>query len=252
MMISAGVAQFPLHSSEREGLILAADMALYRAKSTGRNRVCVFENDARRKFDSNPYKLHLLLHLDDLRDLESVTESLDAKQKLPEGHSAKLAQLAVATAALLGLDEKQQAAVRAAALIRDIAQLALPDAVLTRREPLTPEDRAAILSHPAVGHAVVQKAPHLRDMLPGLLHHHERFDGSGYPFGLAGENISMVGRIVAIADAYMSLRVRRPTASETELRKDVAEAAGTAFDPAVVEAFLKVLETAEKSEEIAA
>jgi len=252
LTVSIGAAQFPLHSLEQEGLILAADMALYQAKLTGRDRICVFENDARTSDADSSYRLCVSVHLEDIRAIEIFSDAIDAKQKLPEGHSAELGRLAAETAALLGLEEKSQRAARAAALLRDIAQLALPDAVLTKREPLTPEDRAAILSHPAVGYSIIQKAPYLREMLLGLLHHHERFDGAGYPFGLAGENISLTGRIVAIADAYMTLCVRQPTAILAELKQEISEAAGTAFDPVVVEAFLKALEVKEESGDLAA
>ena len=248
LTVSIGVAQFPTHSSKREGLVRAADMALYRAKSTGRNTVRVFEHDARRCADGNPFRLQLQLHADDLNAIESLAASVDARQNLPKGHSIELARLAVAAARALGLDEQHQAGARAAALLRDVAQLALPDGVLTKREPLTPSERAAIVSHPAVGHSAVQKAPHIRAMLPGLLHHHERFDGSGFPFGLAGEDISIVGRIVAVADAYMMLRATQSTVSASQARTEISEAAGTAFDPAVVDAFLKALASGESGE----
>jgi HD-GYP domain-containing protein (c-di-GMP phosphodiesterase class II) len=193
-----------------------------------------------------------LLHVDDLGAVESLAQAIDAKQKLPENHSLRVAELAVAAAAEMGLDEKQQADVHVAALLRDIAQLALPETILTKPEPLTCEERATVTSHPTVGHAIIQKAPHLRTLLPGILHHHERFDGTGYPAGLAGDKISLVGRIVAVADAYMMLIARRPTTPVTELRQPIAEGAGTTFDPDVVGAFQKVMDEKEQATDIAA
>lgn len=252
LTVSIGVAQFPVHSAEREGLILAADMALYRAKSLGRNTVSVFEPGVTLEGGADPYKVYVLLHVDDLPAMESLAQAVDAKQRLPEGHSAEVARLAVATGQLMGLDADSQAGIRAAALLRDIAQLAVPEQIITPSDPLGHEERANVLNHPTVGHAIIQKAPHLRSMLPGLLHHHERFDGTGYPAGLSGDQIPLAGRILAVADAYMMLRYTKPNASTDELLQTISRAAGTVFDPSVVEAFLKVFGEAEEPVQMAA
>ena len=252
--ISLGVAQYPIHSAEREGLIMAADLAMYQAKSMGRNRTVAFSNDIREDKSSDPYKLYLLLHATDMSTIEAMAAAVDAKGRRYPGFSRDCMKHAVALAADLGMSEEEQDDLRIASLLHDIGKLGVPDNILNKEGVYTEEERRMVKGHPAMGYAIVQKSPHLRSMLPGILYHHEWWDGSGYPNCLKGEEIPVIARIIAIIDAYhamMQPRTHANTMNAEEARAELRQCAGTQFDPNMVEAFIAMLERQEARAEAA-
>lgn len=247
--ISLGVAQYPIHSSEREGLIIAADLALYQSKSTGRNRTSVFSNDSRADRNRDPYNLYLLLQATDMSTLEAMAAAVDTKGLREPGFSKAVVAHAVALAREIGLSEQEQRDIRVAALLHDIGKLGIPDTILNKREPLTPDELNIIRSHPSIGYAIVQRSEHLKSILPGILHHHEWWDGTGYPSGQKGEEIPIFARIIAVVDSYHAMMTERPHArarTSEEAKTEIRRCAGTQFDPKIVRAFLRVLESEEK------
>ncbi|MDO8683444.1 MAG: diguanylate cyclase [Armatimonadota bacterium] len=254
MTISVGAGQYPSHSLEREGLIMAADMALYRAKSTGRNKTCRYEQELQDNPAADPYRVHVLLRATDLRTVEALSSAIDSKHRFPLGHGKIVANKAAKLGAAVGMTEEECDSARIAGLLRDIGQLALPDGIVTKPEPLSAEDREILASHPSLGHSIVQKSPGLKSMLPGILHHHESFDGSGYPFGLAGEDIPLVARVIAVVDSYCAMitdRPHRPKMEPAVARAVLANDDGHQFDSVIVKAFLKLLDE-EVAEDMAA
>jgi diguanylate cyclase (GGDEF)-like protein len=248
MTISVGLAQYPVHSVEREGLIMAADMALYRSKSTGRNKTCKYEQELQDNPAADPYKLYVLLRATDIGTVEALADAIDSKHHFPIGHGKTVANQAAKLAQAMGLPEEERDSARLASLLRDIGQLALPDDIASKPEPLSPDDQELLMTHPALGHAVVQKAPRLKSMLPGILHHHEAYDGSGYPFGLKGDDIPLVARIIAVVDAYYAMtsgRPHRPKMTAQTAREELLAKAGSQFDPQVVNVFLELLDEQE-------
>lgn len=243
--ISIGVAEYPVHSSEREGLIMAADLALYQSKSLGKNRMTVFSNDTRIDRDRDPYRLYLLVNATDMGTLEAMAAAVDAKgQRSPE-YSRAVMDHAVAVAQGLGMPESEQRDVRIASLLRDIGKLGVAATVLNKSEPLTEEELEMVKSHPTLGYSVVQKSPHLKSMLPGILYHHERWDGKGYPKGLKGEEIPLIARIIAVIDAYHAMMTKRPHCnprSVEDARTELRRGSGAQFDPNIVEIFIGILE----------
>ncbi|MGB9586939.1 MAG: bifunctional diguanylate cyclase/phosphohydrolase, partial [Armatimonadota bacterium] len=247
--ISLGVAQYPIHSSEREGLIIAADLALYQSKSTGRNRTSVFSNDSRADRNKDPYNLYLLLQATDMSTLEAMAAAVDTKGLREPGFSKAVVAHAVALAREIGLSEQEQRDIRVAALLHDIGKLGIPDTILNKREPLTPDELNIIRSHPSIGYAIVQRSEHLKSILPGILHHHEWWDGTGYPNGQRGEEIPIFARIIAVVDSYHAMMTERPHArarTPEEAKTEIRRCAGTQFDPKIVRAFLRVLESEER------
>jgi len=243
--ISLGVAQYPIHSSEREGLIMAADLAMYQSKSTGRNRATTFSNDSRADKNADPYKLYLLLQATDMSTIEAMAAAVDAKGRRYPGFSKAVMIHAVALAEKLGLSAREQDDVRIASLLHDIGKLGISDAVLNKREPLTEEEFEIIRSHPSIGYAIIQRSSHLQSMLPGILYHHEWWDGKGYPNGLKGEDIPLIARIIAVADSYHAMMTERPHCGARmpeDAKAELRLCAGTQFDPAVVDVFLSILE----------
>lgn len=248
--ISLGVAQYPIHSSEREGLIMAADLAMYQAKSMGRNRAVAYTNDIQTEENPDPYKLYLLLHAKDISTIEAMAAAVDAKGHRRQGFSKAVMSHCLSIAQELGLSEEEQNDVRMASLLHDIGKLCIPDDILNKKGDLSDEEQRILKNHPALGYAIVQKSPHLKSMLPGILYHHERWDGNGYPNCMKNEEIPLIARIVAVADAFHAMLTDRPHCKAQSLeyaKAELAKCAGTQFDPKVVEAYLEILEREEAS-----
>jgi diguanylate cyclase (GGDEF)-like protein len=242
--ISVGLATYPLHCADRVGLISAADVALYQAKSLGRNRLSCYDVSMPGIPEADPYKFSLLLQAQDMPTIEALSDAIDAKLKLPAGHSRSVAHLASAAAKKLGQSEQDCTGIYIASLLRDVGEIGVPDAILSKPGSLTDQEIEVVRTHSALGHSIVQKAPKLSPMLSAILHHHERFDGRGYPSGLSGEGIPIQARILAVADAYQSmitLRPHRGQMSQDEAREELLRQSSVQFDPCVVQVLLEVL-----------
>ncbi|MBV9119264.1 MAG: HD-GYP domain-containing protein [Chloroflexi bacterium] len=171
-----------------------------------------------------------------------LINSLEAKDKYTKGHSARVAQYAVLIARNMGYDEEGVHRIEQAALLHDIGKLAIPDAILNKPGKLTPEEFEYIKNHPSRGCAIIHHIESLQDKIPGILHHHEWFDGSGYPDGLAGDHIPLDARIIAVADVYdamTSLRAYRQPLSREGAVEHLQREAGRHLDPECVEVFIQ-------------
>lgn len=169
----------------------------------------------------------------------SLTNAIDAKSPWTWGHSERVMHLAVALSGELGLGEDATERIRLGALLHDIGKIGVIDALLDIKAPLTDSEVVPMRLHPEVGVAILEPIERLRDVLPGILHHHEWFDGTGYPRGLKGEEIPLEARVIAVADAYDAIISNRPYrggAQGSEAREELHKFSGTQFDPAVVEA----------------
>ena len=189
-------------------------------------------------------KLYVLLHATDVNTVEALASAIDAKHAYPTGHSVAVARLASEIGNKLGLPEDERTSLYAAALLRDIGQIAIPDAVIEKSDTLSKEEMELVEKHPVLGYAIVQKSPYMAAMLPAILHHHERFDGAGYPEHLAGPDIPLSARIIAVADAYQSMMVTRPYRDRLTAQAakcEMERLAGSQFDPMVVEALSDVI-----------
>lgn len=174
-----------------------------------------------------------------------LINSLEAKDRYTKGHSGRVAQYGVLLARGMGYDDEGLKRVEQAALLHDIGKLAIPDAVLNKPGKLTPEELALIKSHPARGCAIIQSIESLSDKAPGIRHHHEWMDGSGYPDGLRGEDIPLDARIIAVADVYdamTSLRAYRQPLSRLEAIDHLRQEAGAHLEPRCVDLFIELSE----------
>jgi putative nucleotidyltransferase with HDIG domain len=179
--------------------------------------------------------------------MESLSATVDARDAYTAGHSRRVQQLALAIGRELELSHAELELLGYAALFHDIGKLGIPDAILLKPGNLNPAEWVVMASHAAEGASIINRLGFLSDAVPAIRHHHERFDGSGYPDRLAGEDIPLGARIIHVADAYDSMlttRVYRPArpadAALTELRAN----AGTQFCPRCVGA-LDAIVTAE-------
>jgi HD-GYP domain-containing protein (c-di-GMP phosphodiesterase class II) len=172
----------------------------------------------------------------------ALTSAIDAKDAYTFGHSERVARIGLELGRQLRMTEDEQSDIYLAGLLHDIGKIGIRDAVLTKPTPLTAEELAHIKEHPMIGYRILADLTPLRSLLPGVRNHHERWDGKGYPDGLAGEDIPLVARILAVADAYDAMMTRRPYRdglSVAEVEKRLREGAGTQWDSWVIEAFLR-------------
>jgi putative nucleotidyltransferase with HDIG domain len=179
-----------------------------------------------------------------LEAVETLNATVDARDPYTAGHSQRVQEIALAVADELGLASKERDAVALAGLFHDIGKLGVPDAILTKPAKLSADEYALMKRHPADGAAIVAKFSRLQDAVPMILHHHERWDGHGYPDRLAAEAIPIGARIVGLADAWDAMTTDRPYhralhvhEAEEELRSN----RGSQFAPAVVDAFFRAL-----------
>lgn len=173
--------------------------------------------------------------------LEALTASIDAKDPYTCGHSQRVAMLSKRLAQLIGLDSKTVERINIAGLVHDVGKIGVPEAVLCKKGKLTDEEYAAIKLHPEIGANIVKDIPHFDDIIPGVLYHHERFDGKGYPSRLKGRDIPLFGRILAVADSFdamSSTRTYRPAIPRVKVLQEILDCSGTQFDPDFAPVFL--------------
>jgi HD-GYP domain-containing protein (c-di-GMP phosphodiesterase class II) len=180
-----------------------------------------------------------------LATVSMLADAVEAKDPYTHGHCEMASRYARLVAERLRLPDYEQAVVCYSALLHDVGKIAVSDGVLHKPGPLLPEERELMRAHVRVGHDLLSAVPALGPVADVVLHHHEWYDGSGYPDGLQGEQIPQPARIVGAVDAYCAMVTRRSykeAFTEEHARRELLRCAGTQFDPAVVEALLAVLD----------
>ncbi|MEP6945448.1 MAG: diguanylate cyclase [Acidobacteriota bacterium] len=184
-----------------------------------------------------------------LATVEALATAIDARDQVGHGHVRRTPIYAVGLGQALGLSEDEINALRAGALLHDIGKLAVPDHILSKTGPLTPAELEKTKIHSSVGAAILARVGFQYPVVPTVKHHHERWDGKGYPDGLAGEEIPLTARILAIADTFDTLRsdrAFRSAMSRTTAREHMQQRVGSQFDPKLVGVFLKKLNSFEE------
>lgn len=173
--------------------------------------------------------------------LEAVSAALDAKDRYTRGHSERVAYLATMLARVIGLDEPEIERLRIAGLVHDVGKIGVPEAVLCKTGRLTEDEFEKIKKHPRIGFNILKGIPRMEDILDGVLYHHERWDGRGYPDRLASEHIPLYGRILAVCDTFdamSSTRSYRKAMPREKVLEEIRNCAGTQFDPQLTEPFI--------------
>ena len=245
--ISIGIVGGTGSQLRMETLVRDADAAMYSAKSLGRNQTYIFaEPDENARVPRSPISSSGRAHAMEIgrqaRDaatdfLSSIVAPLPSHGGQP---SARLSTIAVSMAHTLQLPDAEVDRIRIAALLHDIGKIAVPPEILDKPSDLTSAEWRSIVQHPRIGQVILEQAGAFRDAGPIILHHHERFAGHGYPFGLRAAEIPLGARIVAIADAYdamVSDRPFRPAMSHADAVAELRRHAGTQFDPELVALF---------------
>lgn len=244
LTVSAGVATFPDHGGERDELIRLADNALYWAKEHGKNRVRVSRAD--------------IVELSDLKRLAvgrdraarfraaaSLARAVDTRDAYTGSHSQRVAQLAGRIAEQLGVDPEEVEMTRLAGSLHDLGKLAIPEEILRKPASLSEPERTILERHPQIGFRMLESLG-VDPVAEWVLHHHERWDGTGYPDKLAGEEIPLGARIIFVADAFDAMtsdRVYRRPLSHEDALAELERCASTQFDPSIVKVFVETLAT---------
>lgn len=176
----------------------------------------------------------------------SLARTIDAKDRYTNGHSFRVRDYAVALARGLGWTEEEIRQIRREALLHDIGKIGVPDAVLNKPGKLSAEEFEIIKSHTTVGGSILSDLGEMTGIASVAVHHHERYDGHGYPYGLSGGDIPPHARVVAVADAYDAMnssRVYRDALSSDAIRQELIHRRGSQFDPKYVDVFLRLLDT---------
>jgi diguanylate cyclase (GGDEF)-like protein/putative nucleotidyltransferase with HDIG domain len=233
--ISVGISAYPAHGSSVTEVLSAAAVAVGEAKASGGDRASVARIGEEHATVIGGFDV-----------LQGLVIAVDTKDRYTKRHSEDVARYALFLARRLGLDDETCETIRLAGLLHDIGKIGIPDVVLRKPSKLTAEEYAMFQQHVALGDAIVRDVPNVEAVRAGIRHHHERWDGRGYLEGLEGDAIPMIGRILAVADAFSAMTTTRPyrrALPVEEALKRLGDAAGTQLEESLVLAFIEGLET---------
>ena len=199
-------------------------------------------------------RLHGELRTAYLTTIRMLGDAIEIKDPFLRGHSEEVSRYVAAVADRLGLDPKQREELVFGSLLHDIGKIGISERILLKPAALTPEERTVVELHPRIGYRLVEQVPALRRIATGVLHHHERFDGDGYPSGLRGEDIPLEARIIGIADAFAAMTADRPYKARMtpeDACRELERCAGTQFDPQIVKLFVEEVRTRPPLDEVA-
>ena len=189
-------------------------------------------------------RLHGELRSSYMSTVRMLTEAIEVKDPSVRLHSDEVANYVAAVANKLEIDPRRREELVIASLLHDVGKIGISERILLKPGALTPEERGTIELHPRIGYRLVEQVPALDSIAPAVLHHHERFDGDGYPAGLAGDEIPLEARVICVADSFSAMTSERPYRAALELEEACAElerCAGTQFDPQVVRLFVEAV-----------
>lgn len=178
-----------------------------------------------------------------METVRSLVTAVDAKDSYTKGHQERVAMFSMLLGSELGLSSHEMGLLQQASLLHDIGKIGLSEQVLLKKGPLTKKEFEAVKKHPIIGCKILSPVASLQDVIRLVMHHHERYDGKGYPDGLAGEEIPLGARIIFVADAVDAMLSDRPYAKARkaeEVRQELRRHSGIQFDPRVVDAALRV------------
>ncbi len=242
LKMSYGVATYPYDGHSAAELLAAADANLYRSKRHGGDFITASGSD-----DS-----HRPVSMGSFSVLDGLVTTVDNKDHYTRRHSDNVTEYSLALASKMGMSLDTQRSLRVAALLHDVGKLGVPDHILRKPSNLTEEEFEIIKNHVTLGELIIQGIPNQEEVLSAVSTHHERWDGKGYPRGLKAEQIPLLGRILAVTDAYSAMTTDRPyrkALTPQDAKAELKRASGTQLDPEIVSVFLEVLEDEEARHE---
>jgi diguanylate cyclase (GGDEF)-like protein len=237
LTVSAWICSYPRHGTSVTVLLSLAAQTLEAAKSSG--------GDAVRTADTNVSDADAAVK-SSFDVLQSLVFAVDTKDRYTKRHSQDVARYAVFLGTQIGLDEEKLQTLHIAGLLHDVGKIGVPDQILRKPGRLTRAEMEAVKQHVALGDLIVREMPDVSMVRAGIRDHHERWDGHGYLEGLAGRDIPLVARILAVADAFSAMTTTRPYRKALDVREALTrlgDAAGTQLDERLVRVFIEGLET---------
>ncbi|NSW80456.1 MAG: diguanylate cyclase [Chthonomonadetes bacterium] len=230
--VSIGIACYPEDATDMQGLLSGTEAALSIAR----------HSDTGVADTHSSWRARYRIHEDgDFSTLEAMIVAIDNKDGYTRRHSEEVTEYALWIAEELGFSEEQKHTLRLAGLVHDVGKIGIPDEVLLKPDVLSPSEYEIVKQHAALGAAMLSALPNMERLAPIVRAHHERWDGTGYPDGLAGEQIPFLARVLAVADAFSAMTTDRPYRKgldwETALR-EIERQRGRQFDPAIADAFI--------------
>ncbi|HHX18013.1 MAG TPA: diguanylate cyclase [Clostridium sp.] len=239
LTLSIGFSEYPTKANSKDELIYQADMALYNAKNLGKDRVHLYKDailQIRKHISSNHQQL--------IGIFKGLLSTISAKDKYTLGHCERVSTYVVMIAEAMELDIKEVCIIQYAALLHDIGKIEIPKFILNKKEPLAKEELDLLRQHPVYSQNILEPLEGMDKLTDYVRYHHERYDGSGYPDGLAGEEISLGARILCVADSFDAMISERPYSKKMTMEqalKELEKNAGTQFDPKIVKIFLDIM-----------
>jgi diguanylate cyclase (GGDEF)-like protein len=232
--ISAGISEFPRHSLAREELMHLADGAMYWAKSSGRNRSYIYSSETDFELAAER-TAERVMRGGLVNTVHALAKAVDAKDGYTHSHSQRVARYAASLARAIGMDANGIEQVRTAGVLHDVGKIGISDALLLNPGRLNDQERDTMRRHSELGREIIAGAG-MDDIARYVLHLHERWDGKGYPYGVAGDDIPLESRVLHVADALEAMtssRVYRAALPLEEALAELEKGAGTQFDPAI-------------------
>jgi diguanylate cyclase (GGDEF)-like protein len=232
--VSTGVCRFPEDGQSVTELLASAVAVLQEAKSGGGDRVVVARADLAEAGAITSFDV-----------FQGLVLAIDSKDRYTKRHSEDVARYGLFLGRLMGLDDEQLEAIQVAGLLHDVGKIGVPDAVLRKPGKLTAEEYEAVQQHVALGDLIVRDLPDIEAVRAGIRHHHERWDGRGYLHALAGEDIPLIARVLAVGDAFSAMTTTRPYRKALDVREALtrlADAASTQLDERLVGTFIAGIE----------
>lgn len=248
LTISIGVSSYPSDATASMDLVEKADWSMYYSKRHGRNKVTLFHEEAGE---------YGRLSLEDLVQEEfhmaaaqAIAISAGSRENYDQEHSESVARISSVIASAMNLDEDEIHKIRVAGLLHDIGLVSVPADILKKRDALDDSEWKRIREHPEIGTEILRHISNLEGFLPVVRHHHEHFDGAGYPDGLKRDDIPLGARIVSVADAFQAMTSERPYRQEMSVEQALIElrkGAGKQFDPTIVDLFVRLMQQQAKA-----
>jgi diguanylate cyclase (GGDEF)-like protein/putative nucleotidyltransferase with HDIG domain len=243
---SIGLASWPDDGISHTDIIAAADVTLYRAKRSGGNQsfcasgamASAMEVESTEGENNSPDGKIMGI-------INAFSETADSKNIYTRNHSRKVAEYALALAKSLKLGADETKTLEVCALLHDIGKISISDTILTKTSDYTDEELEILRNHPQIGADIASRVPQMAACAGGILHHHERYDGNGYPDGLHGEDIPLESRIIAIADAFINMTYEKPESDRLSFERAIGQLkrnSGKQFDPGLVDLFISTFD----------
>ena len=239
LTISVGVSSYPDKAKTGADLVKNADEACYRAKFLYKNRVETYYSVLDRFSNSETVGA-----AETISSIKTLIAVINAKDRYTYGHVERVVFYCALFAEKLDFSEEEKNKLIFAAYLHDIGKINIPESILMKTDPLTREEWELLRSHPQKAEEIIRNIASLQDMIPIVLQHHERYDGSGYPYGLKGDELQYLSRVLTVVDSFDAMTSNRPYQARKSYKEAVEElkrCSGTQFDPEIAARFIDLI-----------